>query len=357
MADPTFFDLFETQWAETGIVDVMTLPQYRAGWAFIGSLPPTVEQFNKIQQLNDQKLAWLFHQVKAVATETGQEIGPATLDILIHALQNLDMGKATKGTLPVVRGGTGLTSVPDGHLIVGDQDGNLRTATLFSMLPARHFPLIHSITALPVEDVGPIVVAEVSEVWIWQETAHFVGYRSPLCGRPVDGHTVTPLASEIDAVGGLLPKAAYGRLWGYALENGLVVSQETWTANLGAHYFVDVNGAQFRVPDLRNMFRRYTGTDTDTGSSRWSGSRQLDALQRITGGFHAISDFNSEFPVVWSQDGAFLDGGTGVNAPSIDDIISQEKPTRRTGFDSARVTRSSSETRPSNVAFHPRIHA
>ncbi|MGS1108917.1 phage tail protein [Achromobacter anxifer] len=272
-------------------------------------------------------------------------------------LSDLDMGKATKGTLPVARGGTGLTDVPDGHLLIGAPNGKMRTATFFSMIPARHFPLIHSIAALPSEDVGPIVVAEVSEVWIWQETPFFTGYRSPLCGRPVDGHTVAPLACEVDGVGGLLPKAIYRGLWGFAQENGLVVSQETWSANIGAHYFVDVNSTQFRVPDIRNMMRRYTGTDADSSSPRWSGSRQLDALQRITGGFHAVSDFNSEFPVVWSQDGVFIDGGTGLNAPSIEDIISQEKPTRRTGFDSARVTRSSSETRPMNVAYHPRIHA
>ena len=89
----------------------------------------------------------------------------------------------------------------------------------------------------------------------------------PLCGRPVDGHTVTPLASEVDAVGGELSKTDYARLWGYARENNLVVSDAVWTANRGAHYFADVSGTTFRVPDLRNMFRRYTGTDADTANA------------------------------------------------------------------------------------------
>uniref|UniRef100_UPI0020CE9CA7 phage tail protein n=1 Tax=Achromobacter denitrificans TaxID=32002 RepID=UPI0020CE9CA7 len=128
-------------------------------------------------------------------------------------------------------------------------------------------PLVYSISALPDEDVGPVVVQECGEVWIWSESVYFTGYRSPLCGRPMDGHTLAPLASEVDAVGGILPKLAYARLWGYAQENGLVVSQATWTANIGAHYFVDVDANTFRVPDLRNMFRRFTGTDADTANA------------------------------------------------------------------------------------------
>ena len=84
----------------------------------------------------------------------------------------------------------------------------------------------------------------------------------------MDGHTVTPLASEVDAVGGELSKTDYARLWGYARENNLVVSDAVWTANRGAHYFADVSGTTFRVPDLRNMFRRYTGTDADTANAR-----------------------------------------------------------------------------------------
>ncbi|MFY2646330.1 hypothetical protein ACOTDF_32605, partial [Achromobacter insuavis] len=67
-------------------------------------------------------------------------------------------------------------------------------------------PLIRSILDLPTADVGPIIVRECSEVWTWVSTAFFTGYRSLLCGRPLDGHTAAPLASEVDAVGGLLPK-------------------------------------------------------------------------------------------------------------------------------------------------------
>ncbi|MFY3145745.1 phage tail protein, partial [Achromobacter xylosoxidans] len=128
-------------------------------------------------------------------------------------------------------------------------------------------PPIYSITALPTEDIGPIIVTECEEVWRWSASAYFNGYRSSLCGRPLDGHTAAPLISEVDAIGGLLSKADYARLWGYAQEQGLVKTEAIWQANRGAHWFSDYSATQFRVPDLRDMFRRFTGTDADTANA------------------------------------------------------------------------------------------
>ncbi|WP_143218557.1 phage tail protein [Achromobacter xylosoxidans] len=218
-------------------------------------------------------------------------------------------------------------------------------------------PLIYGITELPDRNVGPIVVLECSEIWIWTATSSFVGYRSPLCGRPLDGHTLTPLAGEVDAVGGLLPKVAYARLWGYARENGLVVSQGTWSANLGAHYFVDVDANYFRVPDLRNMHRRYTGTDADSGNARTLGSRQSDALQRITGSMQLRPDDTGGAMILNNPIGAFdvtPSGGT----PNAARMVSSPSPLVQNlvTLDSSRVTRSASETRALNAAYYPRIH-
>jgi len=99
--------------------------------------------------------------------------------------------------------------------------------------------------------------------------------RSPLCGRTVYGHTVVPLANEIDAVGGIVSKSAYAGLWGYALENNLVVSETDWADNIGARWFVDVSDSQFRVPDLRNYFLRFTGTVAGSGNVRGLGSLKI----------------------------------------------------------------------------------
>ncbi|SSW66597.1 hypothetical protein AVE30378_02136 [Achromobacter veterisilvae] len=222
-------------------------------------------------------------------------------------------------------------------------------------------PLAYSISALPDEDVGPVVVIECGEVWIWTETPYFTGYRSPLCGRPVDGHTLTPLASEVDAVGGVLPKAAYARLWGYAQENGLVVTQTFWNANKGGHYFVDIDANTFRVPDLRDMFRRFTGTDADTANARALGSAQMDALQQISGtfGLRRLNDGNS---LVGNSgvSGAFT-FAAGARGPSPRLQSATDAATladdQLTWSASSGGARTSMETRGRNTAYHPRIHA
>ncbi|WP_343499628.1 phage tail protein [Achromobacter denitrificans] len=211
-------------------------------------------------------------------------------------------------------------------------------------------PLVRSITDLPEEDVGPIVVMECSEVWTWSTSAHFIGYRSPLCGRPLDGHTVAPLANEIDAVGGALPKAAYARLWGYAQENGLVVSQATWTANVGAHFFVDVDANTFRVPDLRNMFRRYTGTDADTANARPLGSAQSDAFQGFRIGNLRVAAGGTT-PINRVESTVVSQGGPALEQPLIG-IYAEVVSDGMHG-----TPRMAMETRPSNAAFYPRIHA
>jgi hypothetical protein len=214
--------------------------------------------------------------------------------------------------------------------VAGDKSGKLATTAFV----AGNFPRVCSIGALPTQDIGPIIVAECSEVWTWVSTPYYTGYRSPLCGRPVDGHTVTPLASEVDAVGGELSKTDYARLWGYARENNLVVSDAVWTANRGAHYFADVSGTTFRVPDLRNMFRRYTGTDADTANARALGSRQADQFRSHR---HQLL-------------GDLWDTTSGA---------SQMQPGGKSGFGNSRWTETvgGAETRPINVAFLPRIHA
>lgn len=208
----------------------------------------------------------------------------------------------------------------------------------------------YSITALPTVNVGPILVKEVCEVWAWSTSAYFTGYRSPLCGRPMDGHTVVPLASEIGAVGGTLSKATYAGLWGYAQENGLVLTQANWTTNIGGHYFVDVDAGNFRVPDLRNMFRRFTGTDADTAGARALGSQQLDALQNITGNFADLLG-----GVARGATGAFNMTSPG-GAASITGSASTFANGVSFDFNASRVARTSTETRSRNTAYVPRIH-
>ena len=206
---------------------------------------------------------------------------------------------------------------------------------------------IVSMNSLPASNIGPVLVAEAAEVWIWVSTSFYTGYRSPLCGRPLDGHTVAPLPNEVDAVGGVLQKSAYAALWGYAQENGLVLTQANWEARRGGHYFVNIDANTFRVPDLRDMFRRFTGTDADTANARALGSRQAAATGPL------------DIPV-WT---ALQTGGTlSVLEPSRLGAAGYAVPTgsQVAGtnlFIGRALGGSGKDLRSVNAAYHPRIHA
>ena len=266
--------------------------------------------------------------------------------------------------IDVPHGGTGRSSVTAGRYLRGNgalalqevtpaqvfHDLGINQAILDAIAALGTLSRVYSITGLPLTDVGPIIVREAGEVWMWANTPFFQGYRSPLCGRPVDGHTVTPLPSEVDAVGGVLPKVAYARLWGYAQENGLVVTPSIWTANVGAHYFVDVDANTFRVPDLRNMFRRFTGTDADTANARALGTHQGHSLGSHS---HGLTLQRSAL-------------GTGSNMPTVNNgnntypFNANGQPDLyviRNDISAAIAASGGTETRGSNVAYHPRIHA
>lgn len=695
MADPTFFDLFKSTWAQNGLTEGITDQQYKTGWSFIGSVPPSVEQFNKVQQTTDERLTWLYQQLDGLATVTGRPLGAGSTDALSYAQQNLnasnlkagmvpvarlsgtaasltagaatklamartiaasgdatgsgtfdgsanlslpltlsasgvtagsygnanalptftvdakgrvsaagevalgnaatatklaatrlfsvtggataggvsfdgsgnvalnvtalDVSKANAGTLPVARGGTGLASVTAGSYLtgagtgalalrspsdvlndiqalpkaggivtgpvmlgagaaLGSQYGNNTAAaqTAHVVLPdgagySAHLAtvngamkitlppaavgantmirlrveifeyltdvppvtvLIHgyvqstkawgrqgatiiagapssdltvrfgsdasgalciwlgelnkawsyptvtvtevmakyntagasvsgwasgwkvepvtafetvsqtaavsnlafarsdiarvnglqaaldvrapvvSLASLPTSNIGPVVVAEAAEVWVWVSTSYFTGYRSPLCGRPLDGHTAVPLASEVDAAGGLLSKAAYSALWGYAQEQGLVKTEAVWLANRGSHWFSDYSASQFRVPDLRDMFRRFTGTDADTANARAIGSRQRDAIRNMTG---SAGTFYRAGETV--ANGVLTVAAWG-NTPAKLGVLGADPGDNGTvAFDASKQVPTSTENRPVNAAYYPRIHA
>ena len=59
MAAVDLANVFGFKWAENGTVDVIDDSQWTAGWAFIGATPPSVEQFNKVFQIFDEKTNYI----------------------------------------------------------------------------------------------------------------------------------------------------------------------------------------------------------------------------------------------------------------------------------------------------------
>nr|DAG78690.1 MAG TPA: tail fiber protein [Caudoviricetes sp.] len=103
MAETNFFELFKATWAQNGTTDRISAAQYGTGWAYIGSLPPSVEQFNAVQQLTDQRLTWIYRHLEAVAALTGRELTAPGSDAISYAFQNLNASRLTAGTVPVER--------------------------------------------------------------------------------------------------------------------------------------------------------------------------------------------------------------------------------------------------------------
>lgn len=89
MATTNFFDAFGYEWAESGSVVSLQDGQYKAGWAFIGSTPPSVEQFNAVQKITDEKANWLYAQFSVAAAARGVIVTAASLDVLQNLLNTM----------------------------------------------------------------------------------------------------------------------------------------------------------------------------------------------------------------------------------------------------------------------------
>lgn len=80
---------FGIKWAQDGTVAVIDEAQWRAGWAFIGATPPTVEQFNKVMQVGDEKANYLYAQMLSVFTAGGQVPAAGTVTTLRDAISGM----------------------------------------------------------------------------------------------------------------------------------------------------------------------------------------------------------------------------------------------------------------------------
>ncbi|ADJ62408.1 hypothetical protein G5B88_04515 [Herbaspirillum seropedicae] len=207
--------------------------------------------------------------------------------------------------------------------------------------------------AIPAEKAAALIFVPGLGWLEWVEVTGagaFKGYRTLRCGALEFGTTTVPRSYEADLVGGLASKTAQASLWAWAQQNGHVVAAAAWTAK--EFKFADVDDTYFRLPDLRNVGTRFTGTNADTAGVRGIGSFQADALQNITGSFKRSASSgglveNNPATVT----GAFGLGSGATPGPSADSgsyvpVI----------FDASRVARTATETRHANTAFAPRIH-
>jgi hypothetical protein len=85
-----FYEAFAHTWGSTGTVDEsLTTTQYDQGWNFIGARPPRLGEFNKREKLIDQRLKWLYDQLKTAADAHGVTLAGADVGGLLAILQDL----------------------------------------------------------------------------------------------------------------------------------------------------------------------------------------------------------------------------------------------------------------------------
>lgn len=87
MADVNFFDAFGYKWALVGPTENLQDDQYKVGWSFIGAVPPSVEQFNRVHQVADEKANYLYSQMQAVFSAAGQVPTAVSLNTLRDSLR------------------------------------------------------------------------------------------------------------------------------------------------------------------------------------------------------------------------------------------------------------------------------
>lgn len=140
---------------------------------------------------------------------------------------------------------------------------------------------------------------------------------------------------------------------GWLKANGAAVSRKAYAnlfAAIGTIYGAGDGFNTFNLPDLRGEFVRGWDDGRGIDSGRAFGSRQTDAIENIKGSLRAGGQFdrNTQFIDTLSASGAF-DVVAGDKAYTGDTVGSGQA--WGVDFDASRTVRTSTETRPRNVAM------
>ncbi|YP_009212958.1 hypothetical protein AVU38_gp109 [Ralstonia phage RSL2] len=211
---------------------------------------------------------------------------------------------------------------------------------------------VATFATLPTTNVGPVLVADLNEIWTWSTSAFYTGYRAFDCGEPILSAKSVHSPRHLDLIGqGGISKTTYASLWGFAKEQGLVVAAGSWA--VGLYAFVDLGGDNFQLPDLRNTFFRATGTNKDTSTARAIGSSQADAFAAHNHNYLTEAGTPTSNDIL-----VFKDGGVpGDTSPWTPTSVNQNNTIPSSSYPPPATTNTGgTETRPYNTAFAPRIH-
>ena len=282
---------FNMAWGENGGRFDWQPAQYRQGWATIGDVPPSVEQFNALHYLQDEKANFLYRQLADVVAAAGKQYTEtAAASLLLDSIQKIIRDSAASDKQ------AGVMKV----LNVLDS-----TDTLSALSAAQGNTLNDAIWAL--------------------------NNRSDFCPSGQIGLFAMDYAPT-----------------GWLKANGAVLSRTVYTnlfAAIGTRFGAGDGHSTFNLPDLRGEFPRFwdDGRGVDTG--RVLGSWQSDAIRNITAQMYLYGQDGSssqgafgfrkqgERGLVWSRN----DNNAGV----VMDFW----------LDASKVVPTAQENRPRNIAL------
>ena len=282
---------FNMAWGENGGRFDWQPAQYRQGWATIGDVPPSVEQFNALHYLQDEKANFLYRQLADVVAAAGKQYTEtAAASLLLDSIQKIIRDSAASDKQ------AGVMKV----LNVLDS-----TDTLSALSAAQGNTLNDAIWAL--------------------------NNRSDFCPSGQIGLFAMDYAPT-----------------GWLKANGAVLSRTVYTnlfAAIGTRFGAGDGHSTFNLPDLRGEFPRFWDDLRGVDAGRVLGSWQSDAIRNITAQMYLSGQDGSssqgafgfrkqgERGLVWSRN----DNNAGV----VMDFW----------LDASKVVPTAQENRPRNIAL------
>lgn len=146
------FARFNKQFASGGIVTALSDAQAAAGWAFLGTSPPTVEEFNAMMQSFDDKDNYLFGNLSTLATNAGVS-APADGDFT--TLYKAVVALLVSGVAPVLLTGTSAAYVLANTLPVGAYANGQKFRAIVNVTSAANATLkVDTLAAIPIYGRG-----------------------------------------------------------------------------------------------------------------------------------------------------------------------------------------------------------
>lgn len=290
-------DAFSMAWGENGGRFDWQPAQYRQGWATIGDVPPSVEQFNALHYLQDEKANFLYRQLAGVVAKAGnQYTETAAASLLLDSIQKIIRDSAASderaGVMKVLN-------------VLNSVD------TLSALSAAQGKVLNDAITAI---------------------NALLVGYTA---------NSFCPSGMVMIFAGDTAPA-------GWLKANGAAVSRTVYAnlfAAIGTRYGAGDGYSTFNLRDLRGEFPRFWDDGRGVDSGRGLGTWQSDAIRNIAGN-----------AATYTQDDIRPNGVLGISNKATRGIVWENNWQNfgiqaQLDFDASRVVPTANENRPRNVAL------